>query len=159
MRKGPTVVLDERVRPAPRIAATVAAGPSLTLGRSTGPAPDLRSAAPYRSFALTAEANPRQAPRSRDGLNRAAEIARFYESIIGDVPYASFTLALTEHLTPGGHSPGYFAVLNQPFPNRRWSGATTRRRSTGIPSSFLPMKWRISGGDRRSAGATITNSG
>ena len=32
------------------------------------PLPDLRSAAPYRSFALTAEANPRQAPRSRDIL-------------------------------------------------------------------------------------------
>jgi aminopeptidase N len=100
-------------------------------------APDLRSAAPYRSFALTAEANPRQAPRSRDGLNRAAEIARFYESVIGDVPYASFTIALTEHVTPGGHSPGYFAVLNQPFPNTQLVWRNDPASFEGFPEFFL----------------------
>jgi aminopeptidase N len=97
----------------------------------------MRSATPYRSFALTAEANPRQAPRSRDGLNRAAEIARFYESIVGDVPYASFTLALTEHETPGGHSPGYFAVLNQPFPNSQLVWRNDPASFEGYPEFFL----------------------
>ena len=28
-----------------------------------------------------------------------------------------FTIALVENLTPGGHSPPYFAQLNQPLPN------------------------------------------
>ena len=32
------------------------------------------------------------------------------------MPYPTFTLALTDALLPGGHSPAYFAVLNQPLP-------------------------------------------
>src|SRR5205807_98855 len=47
---------------------------------------------------------------------RAADIALFYQSIIGDVPFSAFTLALVESDLPGGHSPGYFAALNQPLP-------------------------------------------
>ena len=42
---------------------------------------------------------------------------RFYQSVIGDSPYPSFTLTLVENLLPGGHSPPYFALLNQPLPN------------------------------------------
>jgi hypothetical protein len=135
--EGPTVVLDEAVRPAPRMAAAVSAAPSLTLSSPAAPVQEMRTATPYRSFALTAEANPRQAPRSRDGLNRAAEIARFYESVVGDVPYASFTLALTEHETPGGHSPGYFAVLNQPFPNSQLVWRNDPASFEGYPEFFL----------------------
>jgi len=63
------------------------------------------------------EANPRQSGRARTTLTRAADIAKFYDSILGDIPYDSFTMALTEHTTPGGHSPGYFAVLSQTLPN------------------------------------------
>jgi len=33
---------------------------------------------------------------------RAANIATFYESIIGDSPYPSFTVALVENDLPGG---------------------------------------------------------
>ncbi len=54
---------------------------------------------------------------------------QFYESIIGDSPYSAFTLALIESTLPGGHSPGYFAVLNQPLPN---TGVTWRND----PASF-----------------------
>lgn len=71
----------------------------------------------YTSLQLTVEANPRQKPKARQHLTSAADIARFYDSILGDIPFESFTLALTEEETPGGHSPGYFAVLNQPLPN------------------------------------------
>jgi hypothetical protein len=71
----------------------------------------------HTSLQLNVEVNPRQKPKARQHLTSAADIARFYDSILGDIPFESFTLALTEEETPGGHSPGYFAVLNQPLPN------------------------------------------
>jgi hypothetical protein len=61
-------------------------------------------------------ANPRQARKGREMGDRARDIAEFYESILGDYPFPSFTLALIESDLPGGHSPGYFAVVNQPLP-------------------------------------------
>src|SRR2546429_2738237 len=65
---------------------------------------------------LSVETNPRQVQRGRELAERAGDIAMFYESIIGDSPYSSFTLAVLESDLPGGHSPGYFAALNQPLP-------------------------------------------
>lgn len=75
------------------------------------------SSAPLPAVRISVEANPRQTRESRPLAARAADIIRFYESVIGDAPYPSFTIALVENLTPGGHSPPYFAQLNQPLPN------------------------------------------
>jgi hypothetical protein len=36
-----------------------------------------------------------------------------HASLVGDAPYPSFTLAVVESDRPGGHSPPYFALLNQ----------------------------------------------
>jgi len=80
----------------------------------------------YRSLNLAVEANPRQVARGHELVDRAADIATFYQSIIGDSPYSSFTIALVESDLPGGHSPAYFASLNQPLPiPRRYSWAAT----------------------------------
>src|SRR5690606_19732990 len=38
----------------------------------------------------------------------------FYSSLLGDVPYPGFTVAFTERELPGGHSPAYFAIVDQP---------------------------------------------
>ena len=35
---------------------------------------------------------------------------------MGDAPYPSFSVAMLESDLPGGHSPAYFAVLNNPLP-------------------------------------------
>ena len=70
----------------------------------TSTAPSI-SGAVYESLDLTVEANPLQVARGRQLINDAADVARFYDSLIGDAPYGSFTLALVEHLQPGGHSP------------------------------------------------------
>jgi Peptidase family M1 domain len=67
-------------------------------------------------FSLSVMANPRQVRRGREIGERARDIADFYESILGDYPYPSFTVAVIESDLPGGHSPGYFAALNQPLP-------------------------------------------
>src|SRR6185437_16620710 len=68
------------------------------------------------SLNLTVEANPRQIAHGRELMERATDIAQFYASLVGDSPYPSFTLALVESNLPGGHSPAYFAALNQPLP-------------------------------------------
>ncbi|HEY2908179.1 MAG TPA: M1 family aminopeptidase [Vicinamibacterales bacterium] len=68
------------------------------------------------SLNLAVEANPRQVAHGHELIARATDIAQFYASIIGDAPYPSFTLALVESDLPGGHSPAYFAALNQPLP-------------------------------------------
>ena len=95
------------------------------------------SGAVYESLKLTVEANPLQVPRGRQLINEAADVARFYESLIGDAPYGSFTLALVEHVQPGGHSPAYFAALNQPLPNTPLRWQTDPVNFEGFPEFFL----------------------
>ena len=70
----------------------------------------------YASLSLIVDANPRQLSKGRELASRASDIAMFYESILGDCPYGSFTIALVESDLPGGHSPAYFAALNQQLP-------------------------------------------
>jgi Peptidase family M1 domain len=59
-------------------------------------------------------ANSRQVARARSTSLRAAEIFDYYASVLNDVPYPGFTVAFTERELPGGHSPAYFAVVDQP---------------------------------------------
>jgi hypothetical protein len=68
------------------------------------------------SVTLTVKANPRQTARARSLAEQASAILQFYASIVGEAPYPTFTLAVTENDLPGGHSPAYFAVLNQVLP-------------------------------------------
>ena len=65
---------------------------------------------------LQVTANPRQFSNVRSFSEKASDILTFYASLMADAPYDSFTLALTESDLPGGHSPAYFAMLNQPLP-------------------------------------------
>ena len=62
------------------------------------------------------QSTPRAPVRVKDTSDRMASILSFYASLLGDAPYPSFTLALAESDRPGGHSPPYFAVLNQLLP-------------------------------------------
>jgi hypothetical protein len=68
------------------------------------------------TVSLIVQANPRQTSRARSFTDRAASILEYYASILGDAPYPAFTLAVAEAELPGGHSPPYFAVLNQTLP-------------------------------------------
>ena len=70
----------------------------------------------YETLALSVEANPRQMKSGQNLSERAADIAQFYASLAGDLPYPSFTIAVTEGSLPGGHSPAYFAQIVQPLP-------------------------------------------
>jgi len=108
-------------------------------GRPAGPEDEgIRvTGSTYRSMNLSVEANPRQLQRGRDLAERAADIATFYESIIGDSPYSSFTVALIESDLPGGHSPGYFAALNQPLPSTPFVWRNDPAAFSGFPDFFI----------------------
>jgi hypothetical protein len=91
----------------------------------------------YTSLNVAVETNPRQAQRGRDIEERAADIAAFYQSIVGDSPFQSFTVALIESDLPGGHSPGYFAELYQPLPYSPVVWRSDPASFSGYPEFFL----------------------
>jgi aminopeptidase N len=82
-------------------------------------------------------ANPQQTSRVRELVERTSAIARYYHSLIGDAPYPSFTVALIEHRLPGGHSPAYFAVLNQPLPDTPLTWRNDPAAFDNYPEFFL----------------------
>jgi peptidase M1-like protein len=106
-------------------------------GSSDEVAGDGGGAEPASMLTLSVQANPRQFNRARNFAGRAADILRFYTSLLGDAPYDSFTLALTESDLPGGHSPAYFAILNQPLPTTPYSWRNDPVAFDNYPSFFL----------------------
>jgi hypothetical protein len=117
---------DTRVVPVPR--------PKGTNGGR--PVPDARSAG-YDELTVRAMLNPRQRARSRALLDRAADVAAFYAGLMQDVPYSSFALAVVESQVPGGHSPAYFAVLNQPLPGSPFTWRDDPANFDNFPEFFL----------------------
>lgn len=98
---------------------------------------DGRAGRENTAFDLYVQANPRQFNRAKSFGERAADILTFYSSIIGDVPYGSFTVALTESDLPGGHSPAYFAIVNQPLPTSPFVWRNDPVAFENYPSFFL----------------------
>jgi hypothetical protein len=89
------------------------------------------------TLTLATQANPRQVRRGREIGDRARDIAQFYESILGDSPYPSFTVAVLESDLPGGHSPGYFVALNQPLPNSPYVWRNDPAAFENYPEFFI----------------------
>ncbi len=90
-----------------------------------------------RSVSLIVQANPRHVGRARSLAQKAGEILQFYASLAGEAPYPSFTLAVTESDLPGGHSPAYFAILNQPLLATQVSWRSDPVAFENYPSFFL----------------------
>src|SRR5436190_1425718 len=111
-------------------------GAGINSGPGSGPDVSL-SGTTYRSLNLSVESNPRQVQRGRELAERAADMAMFYESLVGDSPYSSFTVALIGRDLPGGHSPGYFAALNQQLPSSQLVWRNDPAAFSGYPDFFL----------------------
>src|SRR6185436_667848 len=62
---------------------------------------------------------------------------RYYAGLMGDAPYAAATVALVEDELPGGHSPGYFAVVNHPLPYSRFVWRNDPASFQGFPEFFI----------------------
>jgi hypothetical protein len=86
---------------------------------------------------LAVDANRRQQDRGRDLVPIAAEILRLYASYVGEVPYDSFTIAMVEDDRPGGHSPAYFALLNNPPPLLPWLPRQDPAAFSNFPEFYL----------------------
>lgn len=86
---------------------------------------------------LVTMGNRRQEPRAREALATTADILRFYAGLMGDAPYPAFTVAMLEHDLPGGHSPPYFAVVNNPLPTTPFVWRNDPAMFTDFPEFFL----------------------
>ena len=75
--------------------------------------------------------------KGRDLFEETQRVMKFYGSVLSDIPYPSFTLAIVERDQPGGHSPPYFAALSQPPPNTPISWRTDPAYFDGYPEFFL----------------------
>ena len=94
----------------------------------------------YGTLAIDAYGTPRSTGDIDETAERAADIAAFYASLLGDIPYPSMTVALTDSRLPGGHSPAYFALMNHELPRQPGTVVTWQTDPvsfSGYPSFFL----------------------
>jgi hypothetical protein len=86
---------------------------------------------------LSVDATRRQEAKGRDAIVTAADILRLYASLIGDAPYGALTVAMVEDELPGGHAPGYFAMINNPPPVSAFNWRNDPAAFQGFPEFFL----------------------
>ena len=86
---------------------------------------------------LSVAATRRQAQRGRDTVMTAAEILRFYAATMRDVPYDAMTLAMVESTLPGGHSPAYMAMMNNPSPMAPYTWRNDPATFSSYPEFYL----------------------
>jgi hypothetical protein len=86
---------------------------------------------------LVVETNPRQVSRGRAVAPVADDLLRYYTSLLGECPYPSFTVGVIEKDLPGGHSPAYLSVLNQPLGSGGLSWASDPASFPGYPDFFV----------------------
>ena len=89
------------------------------------------------TMALSVEANRRQESRGRDAIYTAADILRVYSGLTGDAPYDAMTLAMVEDDVPGGHAPGYMAMINNPPPVTQLNWRNDPAAFQGFPEFFI----------------------
>ena len=86
---------------------------------------------------MSVEAHSRNVGRAREWSTHAGDMLKFYRSIVGDAPYPKFSLAVIENTLPGGHSPGYFAILNQPIAGLRVTWQNDPAAFASYPEFYL----------------------
>ncbi len=79
----------------------------------------------------------RQRGRGREVLAKTAEIMEFYGTLVGEMPYPSLSLAVLESQVPGGHAPGYVAIVNQPLPTTPFVWRDDPASFDDFPDFFL----------------------
>src|SRR6267142_2854189 len=92
----------------------------------------------YDRVTVSVDANPRQLSRGRETAPTAADIMRFYGTLMDDTPYESLSVTMLEHDLPGGHSPAYFAIINNAAPFSKLYWGNDPAAFAGVPEYFLP---------------------
>ena len=93
--------------------------------------------ASYTFGEITVESSSMLQRRARELFDETQRVMKFYGSVLSDIPYPSFTLAIVEREQPGGHSPPYFATLSHPPPATPISWRTDPAYFDGFPEFFL----------------------
>ena len=104
---------------------------------STRPARERPDGLSYRELNLSVDANPRLVGRGREVAERAIDMVLFYQSLLDDAPYPSLTIAVVENDRPGGHSPAYFAALDEPLPTAPITWRNDPASFDNYPDFFL----------------------
>jgi hypothetical protein len=91
----------------------------------------------YDAATVEMWSQPRQTSRAREMLDTTVDILRLYSDLVDDLPFPTFRLALAEDTLPGGHSPAYFALLNQPMPGTPFSWARDPVSFDDFPQFFI----------------------
>lgn len=86
---------------------------------------------------LSVTANRREVSKGRETLGSAADILRFYSALVGDAPYDALTIAMVENALPGGHSPAYVAMLNNPSPLSPFTWRNDPATFSNYPEFYL----------------------
>jgi hypothetical protein len=98
----------------------------VSLGRTTiqvpvadAPDPSRQAASGTQTteLALDVLATPRLVGSNRGVAARTEALVKFFANLLGDAPYPSLTITVADALLPGGHSPAYFALVQQPLPS------------------------------------------
>lgn len=133
-----TVALDIATPPVGRALVTV---PGDTLAQQIARLQARAFAIPgvgaRNTMQLTVDANRRQEGKSRDTVALGADIVRLYASLVGDVPYDALAIAMVEDELPGGHAPGYFAMINNPPPVSQHNWRNDPAAFAGFPEFFI----------------------
>lgn len=102
-----------------------------SIGRRSASSPDAED------VAIEVFVGPGQSRRVRATPDRVASIVSFFAARLGGAPYASLAVAQLEDNAPGGHSPAYFSVLNEPHPASPLSWSRDPVAFANAPDFFL----------------------
>jgi hypothetical protein len=93
--------------------------------------------ASYTFGEISVESSSMLQRRGRELFDETQRVMKFYGSLVSDIPYPSFTLAIVERDQPGGHSPPYFAALSHPPPATPISWRMDPAYFDSFPQFFL----------------------
>jgi hypothetical protein len=66
------------------------------------------------SVQIEVVSSPQRVSQNRQLATRSADILKFYANLIGEAPFPDFTVAAVDDNLPGGHSPAYLSIWQQP---------------------------------------------
>ena len=126
--------------PAPELTLAPPSEPSTTLKQQidrVNAAAAIPRVGGRNTMTLTIECNKRQESKGRDAMGTTAEIVRLYARLLNDAPYESLTVAMVEDELPGGHAPGYFAMINNPPPVSAFTWRNDPASFQNFPEFFI----------------------
>jgi Peptidase family M1 domain len=110
---------------------------TVAIPRSDPETPSQLGGVSYTTTDLSVESSGMLKRRALELFATTQDVLKFYGTLMDDLPYQTFTLAVVERSTPGGHSPPYFAALSQPPPATPIAWRTDPTYFSDFPEFFV----------------------